>query len=324
MQAETTLVLGSAGFVGSNLALAASGSGSVVRHARSALGGTRAESVVIELTSSADVEALLDRTSPTIVVNCVALADVDRCERDRESAHWLNADLPGIIAAACAARGVDFVHISSDAVFGGSGQPHEPSDSTSPVNHYGLTKAEGELRVFATMPMAIVARTNVVGWSPTGHRSLLEFFHNRLSVGRGVTGFTDVYFRPLSVLDLWPAVTGWVSEVRSGHPGGPRHAVGDTLLSKFEFGQLVAEVFGFDRDLVNPGRASEAGLEAVRSHTLDLLPSPLAIMADGPQWPVPIRDALERLKVAHAGGLHGRLAARMSSESTRGAPSNDS
>ena len=324
MKAETTLVLGSAGFVGSNLALAAAGSGSVVRHTRTALGGTKAESVITELTSSADVEALLDRASPTIVVNCVALADVDQCERERGSAHWLNAELPGVIAAACAARGVDFVHISSDAVFGGSGQPHEPSDSTSPVNHYGRTKAEGELRVLAAMPMAIVARTNVVGWSPTGRRSLLEFFHNKLFAGRRVTGFTDVYFRPLSVLDLWPAVAGWVLEVRSGHPGGPRHAVGDTLLSKFEFGQLVAEVFGFDRDLVKPGRASEAGLEAVRSHTLDLLPSPLPSAAALPRWPVPIREALARLSDAHAAGLPERLSARMPSCGLRGELSNDS
>lgn len=324
MTAETTLVLGAGGFVGSNLAISAKQSGSVVRHTRRPLPADGKMSIAMDLTSFEDLGVVLEQTSPSLVVNCVALADVDRCERERDVAFWLNAELPGIVAAACASRGIDLVHISTDAVFGSSDQIHCVDDPTSPVNHYGVTKAEGEARVMAALPSAIVARTNVVGWSPTRKRSLLEFFYDNLTAGRRVVGFTDVHFRPISVLDLWHAILGWVAEVRLGHQAGLRHAVGDTLLTKYEFGLLVAEVFGLNGELIDRGSARSAGLEADRAHTLDLLPSPLPASSARPWWPVAIRDGLGGLRDAASAGLRERLAASITTESPVGALPDDS
>ena len=324
MTTERTLVLGAGGFVGSNLAISAAQAGSVIRHTRKPLSANNRSVVAVDLTSAKSVGVTLEQTSPTLVVNCVALADVDRCERERAIAFWLNAELPGIVAAACASRGIDLVHLSTDAVFGSSGQVHSANDPPSPINHYGATKAEGESRVMAALPSAIVARTNVVGWSPTRKRSLLEFFYNNLAAGRRAVGFTDVYFRPLSVLDLWSAILGWVSEVRLGHQAGPRHAVGDTLLTKFEFGRLVAGVFGLDGELIDRGSARCAGLEADRSHALDLLPSPMWASSATPSWPVAIRDGLEGLRRAASAGLRERLTASIRTESPVGAFPDDS
>ena len=50
--------------------------------------------------------------------------------------------------------------------------------------------------------MAIIARVNLFGWSPSGRRSLAEFFFNNLNAGKRVMGFTDVYFCPLLANDL--------------------------------------------------------------------------------------------------------------------------
>ena len=52
-----------------------------------------------------------------------------------------------MLAAACAARGVDLLMISTNEVFDGDrldGEPYPPTDPVSPANPYGASKAEGE------------------------------------------------------------------------------------------------------------------------------------------------------------------------------------
>ncbi len=58
----------------------------------------------------------------------------------------------GILAEACVARGVDLVVISTNEVFDGhrtDGVGYGPSDAVGPINPYGASKLEGELRARA-------------------------------------------------------------------------------------------------------------------------------------------------------------------------------
>lgn len=94
------------------------------------------------------------------VINCAAYTAVDRAEDEEALAARLNADGPGNIARLCGAIGARLIHISTDYVFGGDGtRPYLESDPPAPTGVYGRTKAEGERRVFAELPGAIIIRT---------------------------------------------------------------------------------------------------------------------------------------------------------------------
>ena len=102
------------------------------------------------------------------VINAAAWTAVDRAESEEDAAHAVNADAPGAMATACAARGLPFLHISTDYVFDGSGTaPWRESDSVAPLGAYGLTKLGGERAVAAAMegtgvPHAILRTSWVV------------------------------------------------------------------------------------------------------------------------------------------------------------------
>jgi len=192
---------------------------------------------------------------------------VDACERDPVTARTLNSELPGCIAAACAARGVAMVHISTDAVFDGTKMgSYEETDAPHPSNVYSETKLAGEAAVLAAHSRAIVARVNFYGWSVSGTRSLAEFFVNNLSAGKSVRGFTDVVFCPMLVNDLARVL------VRMLEAGlhGLFHAVGPEPMSKYEFGVRIARQFGFDEQLIGARSVEDAGLAARRAHNLNL------------------------------------------------------
>lgn len=94
------------------------------------------------------------------IVNCAAYTAVDKAEDEPELAFALNAIGPEHIARLAKSLGARFIHISTDYVFDGkASRPYREDDPTGPTGVYGKTKAEGERRVIAACPEAIILRT---------------------------------------------------------------------------------------------------------------------------------------------------------------------
>jgi len=147
---EGVLVTGAGGQLGR--ALVAAGGAPV--HGRS-----RAE---LDISDAQAVARLLDELRPPALINAAAYTAVDRAEDDREAAFRINAEAPGILARACAERGIRFLHVSTDFVFDGrQGRPYAPDDATAPLGVYGESKLAGEDAVRRADPTALVLRT---GW----------------------------------------------------------------------------------------------------------------------------------------------------------------
>jgi len=275
------LVLGAGGFLGSEVARALTAkhpeADRLTLHLRrpmdpgSATTRDGPQVVDADLADLDRAERLLDDVRPDLIVNCAALADVDACERDPDRADLLNHRLPARLAAWTAHSGARLVHVSTDAVFDGHGGPYDLDATPSPINVYGRSKRAGEAAVLAADPAALVVRTNIVGWSPTGTRSLLEHFVGRLSRGEPAPGWTDVHVRPLPVHWFWP---GCERAIAAGMTGIV-HLTGPELLSKHAFGQRVAEAFDLDPGLVVPVAGLTDTTRATRPPRLDVVPSTL-------------------------------------------------
>ena len=101
--------------------------------------------------------------APLVVVNAAAFTHVDRCEREPAAAWRANVEGPERLAEICQARGFRLVHVSTDYVFAGDGsRPYREDDPPAPTSEYGRSKLEGERRVLALCPSALVVRTSWV------------------------------------------------------------------------------------------------------------------------------------------------------------------
>jgi dTDP-4-dehydrorhamnose reductase len=234
---------------------------------RGKLHGTPFELVQADLTQPGAVSRLMETVRPDAIIHTAANANIDSCESDPTGARYLNATIPGMLAEACAQRGIRFMHISTDAVFDGTKDGiYTENDATNPLSVYAQTKLDGEQAVLSANTNAIVARVNFFGWSLSGTRSLSEFFYNKLSAGQTCNGFTDVYFCPMFVGDLAETLVRMLDKSLSGL----YHVTGSQALNKFDFGARIARQFGFDPELVLPKSVEESGLKARRSHNLRL------------------------------------------------------
>jgi len=101
---------------------------------------------IADLTDPAGCAALIAATDADVVINAAAYTAVDKAETDRDTARVVNAVAPGVMAQAAAARGLPFIHISTDYVFDGAGTvPFTTDHPTGPLGVYGQTKLDGRL-----------------------------------------------------------------------------------------------------------------------------------------------------------------------------------
>jgi dTDP-4-dehydrorhamnose reductase len=178
MSARRILLLGADGQLGTELRRSLAGQGELMEATMSGvLHGRACEAA--DFSQPDMLQALLERTAPDVVVNAAAYTAVDRAEQEVELAFRVNAEAPGVLAAACAARGAAFVHYSTDYVFDGQGtRPYREDDGTSPLGAYGASKLAGEVAVRASGARHMVFRT---AWVYAAHSH--NFLRTMLRVG---------------------------------------------------------------------------------------------------------------------------------------------
>lgn len=97
------------------------------------------------------------------VINAAAWTAVDKAEAEEAAATVVNGDAPAAMARAAAARGLSFLHISTDYVFDGQGTaPFRPEDAVAPLGAYGRSKLLGEQGVRAAGGNSLILRTSWV------------------------------------------------------------------------------------------------------------------------------------------------------------------
>lgn len=122
----------------------------------------------------------ISRTDADIVLNAAAWTNVDGAESAEDEAHIVNAAAPGAMAKAAAARGLPFIHISTDYVFSGEGDaPWREGHETGPKSAYGRTKLAGEREVAAAGGAHVILRTS---WVFSAHGG--NFVKTMLRVGK--------------------------------------------------------------------------------------------------------------------------------------------
>lgn len=116
-----------------------------------------------DLSNPAACAEAIQAYNPRAVINAVAYTGVDQAEREEAIATVINGDSPGVMARACAALDIPFVHVSTDYVFAGTGtRAWTPEDKPSPQNAYGRSKLAGEEAVRAAGGRHAILRTSWV------------------------------------------------------------------------------------------------------------------------------------------------------------------
>ena len=243
------IVTGASGYLGREVVRCAVAAGwdvtGVARHRR--VGGA-AEWAAVDVRDERGMRELSARIEPVAMIHAAY-------QRSGPDAASVIVDGSAVVAAAAAAVGARFVHLSTDLVFGGRAAHYAEGDTPSPVDDYGRWKAAAEAEVVDTCPDAVVVRPSLLYGddvlSPV-QQAVLDAVDGRAPM----TFFTDEDRCPSHVVDVAAAVVALCSS-RLAPVSGPLHLGGPVPLSRYEFACLVAAWAGRSPDLVRPGRQAE-------------------------------------------------------------------
>lgn len=116
-----------------------------------------------------ELERLLHRLKPDLIVNAAAYTAVDKAESDRDTAFRINRDAVAVLADWAARHEALLVHYSTDYVFDGEkSEAYLETDPTHPLSVYGLSKRAGEEAIISSGGQALIFRTS---WVFSSHGS---------------------------------------------------------------------------------------------------------------------------------------------------------
>lgn len=222
--------------------------------------------VALDLEDAGALAVNMQRLAPDVVVHTAGLTSVDDCERDPALAHHVNADLAAAVAHAAALSGARLVHISTDHLFAGTRSLYSEDAPPEPLNAYARSKLHAESRVAAASPQALIVRTNFFGWGHRYRRSFSDWVYYELHAGRTLTLFDDVFVTPI----LADALALTCHRLLEDGATGIYNVTGDERISKYDFGDALADVFGFPKALLRRGKIAASQLSALRPPDMSL------------------------------------------------------
>jgi dTDP-4-dehydrorhamnose reductase len=120
-----------------------------------------------DLTDPTACAAAVKTIDAQAIINAAAWTAVDKAEAEESAATVVNGEAPAAMAKAAAAKGVPFLHVSTDYVFDGAGdRPFAPDHPTGPLGAYGRSKLAGEIGVRAAGGTHAILRTS---WVVSAH-----------------------------------------------------------------------------------------------------------------------------------------------------------
>jgi dTDP-4-dehydrorhamnose reductase len=261
-----------------------------------------------DLQNLSELNQLLLRVKPDLIVNAAAYTAVDKAETDPETAFKINAEAVAVMAGYAFQNEILLVHYSTDYVFDGQ-KPGAfvESDATHPLGIYGLSKRMGEESIAQSQCNALIFRTSWV-FSSHGNNFIKTIL--RLAKEKNCLNIVADQFGAPTSAELIADVTALaIAGYRSGHLGSGIYHL--TATGETNWHQFACHIV--DRTLANglPLQLDSSQIRAItteeypvpaqrpKNSRLDtsLLSSNLGLQL--PDWTVHVNRTIDQLTLSH-------------------------
>ena len=212
----------------------------------------------LEVKKEENLRNIFRDIKPDIVVNTIALHNVDYCEIHQEEAFSVNAKAVGIIANLCNNLGSRLIQISTDFVFDGQQGNYSELDVPNPLSVYAKSKLEGEVQTKTSSSYSIIRPSVVYGWTPLEMQGLTSSSGKpmnfalwallKMNKGEELKIVNDQFTSPtLADVLATIALKLAISETNALY-----HAAGTVCISRYEFTKKIANMMGYLINSIKP------------------------------------------------------------------------
>ena len=223
----------------------------------------------LDITNKGDVKSLVSAFKPEIIINCVAISNVDFCEKEKETA-W-NVNVKGVENLISSAKiiGAKLIHLSTDYIFDGNKGDYNEDDKPNPISYYGRTKLAAENSILESGINFCILRPIVIfGFGKNLKYNFPFWVVESLREGKNISCATDQISNPTYAGQI---AEGIISVIKNDF-NGIYNFCGDTKISRFDLAKLCAKIFNLNGELISPITSDELKQIAKRpkNTTMDL------------------------------------------------------
>jgi len=234
--------------------------------------------------------------APKVVINAAAWTAVDRAEAEEDAATVVNGAAPAAMAAACAARGIPFLHVSTDYVFDGAGdRAFAPDHPTAPLGAYGRSKLVGEIGVRNSGAQHLILRTS---WVVSAHGTNFVKTMLRLGAERdSLNVVADQIGGPTPAAAIAQALLTAARALQDGAAGGTYHFAGAPDTSWADFARAIMAGAGLPCAINDiPSSAYPTPARRPANSRLDCTTFTRDFGVARPDWRVALTEILKELR----------------------------
>lgn len=166
------------------------------------------------------------------------------------------------VVEGCKESKSSIVYVSTSFVFDGIKKIYSEEDPVSPTTHYGITKSKGEDIVRSSnLPYLILRTDQPYGWiEKWQHTNSVLRMIQTLESGKILKEISNWYNTPTYVPDFVKATTKLMELSKTG----TYHVVGPDFVNRYEWAITAAEIFGLDKNRIEPINSDNLNLSAKR------------------------------------------------------------
>jgi dTDP-4-dehydrorhamnose reductase len=231
---------------------------------------------LLDVRDNIQINTIIDKIKPEMVLHLAAETDVDRCELEPEHAFLTNTIGTQNVALACQKRNILMVYISTIGVFYGDQiEPYSEFDTPNPINIYGRSKLEGEKIVQNLLERYYIVRAGwMVGGGPKRDKKFIGKIIKQIKEKNVLKAVNDKIGSPTYTVDFSKCLTDLIE---TGYYG-LYHCTNKGYCSRFDVAKKIVEFMGRSDVTVEqvssayfPLPAMRARSEMSRNYKLELL-----------------------------------------------------
>jgi dTDP-4-dehydrorhamnose reductase len=220
----------------------------------------------LDITNKQEVNAIVNKYAPDVIINTAAMTNVDACESKKEECWLLNVTAVQHLVDALEKEGTknaQLIHLSTDFIFDGDkGSEYVESDHPNPQSYYAVSKYESEKIVQKSTIKWAIARTIIVyGIVDSMSRSnIVLWAKDALEKGQKINVVDDQFRAPTLAEDL---AAGCILIAVKGATG-IYHLSGPETMSVLNLVYRVADFWKLDKSIVTPTKSATLNQAARR------------------------------------------------------------
>ena len=223
----------------------------------------------MDVSKADEVNAVIGKHRPDVVIHTAAMTNVDQCETEREGCDLLNIKAVEYIVSACEAVDARLVHLSTDFIFDGEAGPYDEEAAANPISHYGLSKLKAEEVVINSKLHWSIARTVLVYGivQGTSRSNIILWVKGSLEAAKAIKVVDDQLRSPTLAEDLAKGCLLMAEQ----EARGIYNICGKDLLTPYDMAIKTADFFKLDTSTMERADASNFSQTAKRPPRTGLL-----------------------------------------------------